>query len=59
MLNKKWNNGEIVFLKKNYYKMTYKEIGIVLGRTVKSVSRKIENIGLKKKINKKWTENMK
>ena len=56
MLNKKWNDVEIKFLKDNYDKMTYKKIGEILNRTTKSVSRKAENIGLKKKTNKIWSE---
>lgn len=52
----KWVDREVEFLKSNYRDLTYKEIGNFLNRSYKSVSRKAEDIGLKKKENRLWTE---
>jgi len=49
-----WSNDEVIFLEANYKNMHYLEIGKVLGRSCKSVSRKAENLGLVKKTNKSW-----
>lgn len=51
-----WSEKEIEFLEHNYEGMHYKEIGILLKRSYKSVSRKAEELGLKKKENRLWTK---
>mgnify|MGYP006278614541 CR=1 FL=1 len=52
----KWVDREVEFLKNHYKNLTYKEIGNFLNRSYKSVSRKAEDLGLKKKENRLWTE---
>lgn len=49
-----WSEKEIEFLENNYDQMYYKEIGTLLNRSYKSVSRKAEELGLKKKENRLW-----
>jgi len=54
---KHWSRDEIKFLKENYDKMTYKEIGQIFDRTVEAVSRKAGSLVLSKKIDKLWSKN--
>lgn len=51
-----WTEKEIQFLKDNLGTMSYKEIGLRLGRTAKSVSGKAHGLGLTADgISKNWT----
>jgi len=50
----KWLPEEVEFLENNYEEMLYKDIGNILKRSYKSVSRKAEELGLKKKENRLW-----
>ena len=43
-----WSNEDLSFLKKNYLKLSYNEIGKKLGKTKSSVSSKVNKLGLKK-----------
>lgn len=51
-----WTEKEVEFLEKNYKDMFYNEIGRILNRSYKSVSRKAECLGLWKKTNKLWSD---
>lgn len=52
---KKWTKKDIEFLKKNFIKMTYKELGIHLNRTESSVRAKCYKLNLSKK-SCSWTD---
>lgn len=57
MKNKLWTNEEISKLYELYPSMSYKEIAIVLGRTVNAVRAKCNSLSLTFKSNyKKWNE---
>lgn len=45
-MQKEWNDNEINFLRSNYEKMSYREIGEYLGRTHSSVENKANKIGI-------------
>jgi DNA-binding CsgD family transcriptional regulator len=44
----RWKPNEIKFLKENYKKMSYKEIGDIIGKEEYSVYNKCHNMGLTK-----------
>lgn len=46
-MGRDWTEDEIKFLQDNYNKMPYYEIGKILGRTDKSISKKTKRLGLK------------
>ncbi|HLR34280.1 MAG TPA: hypothetical protein VK071_03005 [Tissierellales bacterium] len=58
MSNRKpWTTKEVQFLKDNISKMTYKEIGMKIGRSKQSVACKVNREGFTKgKKNNRWTE---
>jgi predicted phosphatase len=59
MLNIKkprWTHHELTFLHTNWENMTDKELSDVLGRSVKSVSRKREHHKLMKRVGKEPTQ---
>lgn len=52
-MRKKWTKEEEIFLEKNYNKLSNKEIGNILERSVSSIQNKAERLGVKlKKIKK-------
>jgi len=53
-VNTKWTNEETDLLVENFYENSYKELSLLLGRTVGAVRGKSERIGLKKYENKLW-----
>ena len=48
---RRWTKEEIDFLKKNYDKLTVKQIAEILGRSVNSVQHKAIRLGLRKTYN--------
>jgi len=44
----RWTSKQVIFLRENYKKMTDEQIAEVLGKTLKSVRRKREEMELKK-----------
>jgi len=48
----RWTAQQSNFIRANYQNMSDEQIGMVLGRTKKSVRRKRENMGLKKEMGK-------
>lgn len=48
-----YTEDDILFIKENYEKMTYSEIGDILGRTSSAIGIKIMNLGLVK--SRKWS----
>ena len=48
-MNKIWTDEEIDFLKKNYLDKTYDNIAILLGRSKRSIERKLSELKLSKK----------
>jgi len=53
-VNTKWTNEETDLLVENFYENSYKELSLLLCRTVGAVRGKSERIGLKKYKNKLW-----
>jgi hypothetical protein len=65
--NHPWTRNEIKFVQNNMKKMTYKEMGSVINRTVTSIQSEVRYLPLKQKIKKysinnnffkKWSEQM-
>jgi hypothetical protein len=50
----KWTQQEIEYLKQNFDKTTYQNIATDLNRTLKSITKKIEVLGLQKEFYKPW-----
>ena len=52
-----WTSNETKYLKRNYKKKTYREIGIELGMTTNAVFHKAIRIGLKlREAPRRWTK---
>jgi hypothetical protein len=65
--NRPWTENEIKFIQDNMKKMTYKEMGPVINRTIASIQSKVRYLPLKQKVKKypinsnyfkKWSEQM-
>lgn len=52
MLPQYWKGKELKYLRENYQNMTYSEIAEKLGRSTKSVSAKVEELGYQKRLTK-------
>ncbi|GAA0347047.1 hypothetical protein GCM10008931_42910 [Oceanobacillus oncorhynchi subsp. oncorhynchi] len=49
-----WSHKELDFLKEKYDTMTYREIGNILGRTMRATKAKAERIGLRKPVESRY-----
>lgn len=52
----RWNKKELLFLRGNYQKLSYKEIAKIIKRSPGTIQRKASNLRLRKSI--KWDKNM-
>jgi Zn-dependent peptidase ImmA (M78 family) len=56
LVSKRWSNEEEDFLKKNYNKMSNKELADKFGVTTISIQRKLSRLNLIRQVQKKWSE---
>jgi len=56
LVSKRWTHEEEEFLKKNYNKMSNKELADKFGVTTISIQRKLSRLNLIRQVQKKWSE---